>query len=748
MGVFTLRGREMSISRCNSTVVVPMKWNKVRQGSTLRKDKMRAHQRQSLAAVRVAMQRRKRAWFTLVEHFLVVCSLIASGFFHPVTSSAQAAEAEPTVLSEEEDLAESLNPDVTEETDELLDLDLEALAQTPVLVSTTIDPVVESVSKNAEKSSDSPAIVQVITAKEIEQFGAKNLFEVLNWATSVYTTGSYLYPDNSVSMRGDLLTHNDNHRLVLINGRPFRDVLESGLNSSIYLAFPVDAIDHVEIIRGPGSVLYGSNAFSGVINVVTKKPIDSSSRGAALAGSFGTQKYDLSQGNGNDQQGYLISATYGRQEGWPFTATGEGPPVQNPAVTDSVLRGYEDVGMFAQFYRGGFTVNTFVASTSQTHLGALPIWPAGDLGMDRVFVDAAYAWEHSPESHTHCHFTYNFLGHQWQRPTPINATAHSYLFEVEHYREINEDLDLLIGGTTDFHEGESEVVAPFTEIWYGVYGQLEYTPTEWLKLVAGIQGNMPGEVTGGVAPRASAIFTLTDQWGAKLLYGEAFRSPYSVERTVNAPGQIVGNPNLSPETVSTYEAQLSHTTSQSRIAATYFYSEYNDLITRTPTFPVSFQNSGTLTFQGVELESVYDLREKWHLLGAVTWQQNVNDADQYDTTLVPNWMGKFGVAHKARRLETGLFYIAFSKPNGVPAVNPGAAVVNTPESDIHLLSCNATYNVSEWIGSGGGPTAKLHLLTQNLLDDDINHPEFGRRRINTLPAGAGLGLFGGISLEY
>lgn len=136
---------------------------------------------------------------------------------------------------------------------------------------------------------------------------------MLNWATSIYTSGSYLYPDNAVSIRGDLLTQNDNHRLVLINGRPFRDVLESGLNSSIYLAFPVDAIDHIEIIRGPGSVLYGSNAYTGVINVVTKRPDNLTGRGKVLAGSFGTQKYDLTQGNGNDQGGYLVSGTYGRQ---------------------------------------------------------------------------------------------------------------------------------------------------------------------------------------------------------------------------------------------------------------------------------------------------------------------------------------------------------------------------------------------------------------------------------------------------
>lgn len=292
-----------------------------------------------------------------------------------------------------------------------------------------------------------------------------------------------------------MLTHNDNHRLVLINGRPFRDVVEGGLNSSIYLAFPLDAIHHIEIIRGPGSVLYGSNAYTGVINIVTKTVDDPTSRGAVLAGSFGTQKYDLTQGNGDDQGGYFVSTTYSRQRGWPFEATGEGPPVQNPAVTSSTLWGYEDAGLFAQAYRGGFTATTFVASTSQTHMGSLPIWPndaAGDIDMDRVFVDLAYELEPSFGGKTDVHFTYNYLGHQWEQPFPLTSNAHSYLIEATQYLPISDDLDLVVGGFTDFHQGESQVVPAFVEIWYSAYAQLEYAATDWLKLIGGLQGNFPG----------------------------------------------------------------------------------------------------------------------------------------------------------------------------------------------------------------------------------------------------------------
>src|SRR3972149_6967492 len=603
----------------------------------------------------------------------------AFGLLFPVSV---AAEVGPDPAA-----ADAATDDPQAEIDRLRKMALAELGNVPVSV---INPVVEGVSKKEETLADSPGIAQVITAEEIRAFGAKNLYEVLNWATSVYTSGSYLFPDNIVSIRGDRITHDDNHRLVLINGRPFRDVLESGLNSSIYLAFPLDAIHHIEVIRGPGSVLYGTNAYSGVINIVTKKPGDPTGRGKVLAGSFETQKYDLSQSSGSEDSGYLISTTYGRQEGWPFRATGEGPPVQNPAVTSSMQRGYEDLGVFAHAYRGNFTANAFFATTSQTHMGATPTWPTGDgddLEMDRVFVDFGYRLEPCPDYVTDVHFAFNFLGHQWQLPALLESEAHSYLIEATHHRPLSEDVDLVFGAFTDIHEGGSTTVPDFTEVWYGVYGQLEYRPTDWLKLVGGVQGNMPGEIPAGVSPRASAIVTLTEDWGAKLLYGSAFRSPYALERTVNAPGALLGNPDLIPETVDTYEAQLARPTEDSRIAATYFFSEYHDSIRRVGGAPPTYANTGPMTFHGVELESVWNPNEGWHLLGSVTWQENIDDLDRVDPTLTPNWMGKVGVAYDNQGgLKIGLFDVIFSKPKeDVTVTDPTAAIVNPPVSALNLF---------------------------------------------------------------
>jgi outer membrane cobalamin receptor len=101
--------------------------------------------------------------------------------------------------------------------------------------------------------------------------------------------GSPLVPRNVASIRGDLIKQEDNHVLVLINGRPFRDTTFGGINFSICTAFPIQTIERVEVIRGPGSVLYGTNALSGVINIVTKNPDQSTMVASVLSGSHGWQ---------------------------------------------------------------------------------------------------------------------------------------------------------------------------------------------------------------------------------------------------------------------------------------------------------------------------------------------------------------------------------------------------------------------------------------------------------------------------
>ncbi|MBF0547271.1 MAG: TonB-dependent receptor [Candidatus Riflebacteria bacterium] len=125
-------------------------------------------------------------------------------------------------------------------------------------------------SRHEESLAESPTAVSVVTAREIKMHGWRTLTEILRTLPGMYatTTGGY----DLVGIRGFSRPGDYNSRLLLVDGVP--------INESIFgtgptgREFPIDVslIDRVEVVRGPSFSLYGSNAFFGVVNVITKKP--------------------------------------------------------------------------------------------------------------------------------------------------------------------------------------------------------------------------------------------------------------------------------------------------------------------------------------------------------------------------------------------------------------------------------------------------------------------------------------------
>lgn len=682
----------------------------------------------------------------------------------PLRARAHAAEGPsaetPEYSQESGELAD--NPDVApdvnaDDLDSLLDAadkDLSALSTVNIAgnsEATEVNPIVEGVSKKSETLEESPGIVDVITARDIQEFGAKNLYEVLQRATSVFMTGSYLFRQNVASIRGTLQEHEDNHVLVLINGRPFRDATLSGRNSTVYAAFPLQMIDHIEVIRGPGSVLYGTNAFNGVINIVTKDPDKPMMYAATLNGSHEWQSYSLGAGSGNATHGAAAGTTYSRQTGFPFTTTAEDPPGPPPAQTRTAPWGEDNVGAFAMYRRNGFTANVYAAEIDHEALSVFNAWPSMQVSDPRVFCDLGYALEIDEWQTVSVNFTYNYDGTQFigGAGAPVNFRSNSYLAETTYRATLTENWDLVAGGLADFHEGISRSpgaqpgIPRFQEIWYGVYMQLEYQALDWLKLVGGMQANMPGEIPGGVVPRFGAIGSLSENWTAKFLYGQAFRSPYQLERSLVSPA-VVGNPALTPEIIQTFDCQIAYHTDDFRLAATYFHSDLFGIITRTPGFPQSYRNGGNMSFDGVELENDWTLSRRWRALGSMTYQTNERDGVR-NTSTAPNWMAKMGLAYNNDRgLNVGLFDSFFGDQT-VPAT---AAIVNPDPVAYHLVSLNTTLDLDRFLHWHTGHAMRAQFLIENLFDEEINHAEFARERINSLPAGAGRTYYGGFTIDY
>jgi outer membrane receptor for ferrienterochelin and colicins len=645
------------------------------------------------------------------------------------------------------------NPDQAknaDDIDKLLDMaDKNVAGLAKVNVATATDPIVEGVSKKAEKLSESPGIVDVITAKDIQDFGAKNLFEVLQRATSTFMTGSFLYRNNVAAMRGNLQNHEDNHVLVLINGRPFRDVTLGGVNVSMYTAFPIQTIERVEVIRGPGSVLYGTNAFNGVINVVTKDPDKPTMYAGVLSGSHGWQSYSVAGGSGNPDEGAYAGATQSREKGWPFTATTEAPG----NIHDTEPWGEDNIGVFTMYRKGGFTMNMFVARANNEMLGPLDTFPSAHLDDPRVFMDLGYLLKIDDCQNIQTDFTYNYDGTNFPSAVPglpFNTRSNSYLIESTYHNQLSDQWSLMIGGFTDIHEGMGQIptiaesIPEYTEVWYGIYAQLEYQMTDWLKLIGGMQENLPGTIPAGCVPRAGVIATLNENWTAKFLYGQAFRSPYQLERSISVPGVLFGNPDLVPETIQTFDAQIAYHTEKFRLAATYFHSDYFNIITRSNSIPQFYSNGGSMRFDGVELENDWELSKCWRCLGSTTYQRNIRDQVP-NTTEAPQWMAKGGIDyHTPDGWNVGLFDVFYS----AAPIDPNSIEVNPDTQATHEVTLNTTLDLDQYWHWHAGRSLRLQFMVENLLNEPIIAPEFEREIINTLPAGAGRTYYGGLTMEY
>lgn len=143
--------------------------------------------------------------------------------------------------------------------------DLEALLQQTVVTGAT---------KSAEVSSVAPATVTVITAESLNQYGIHSLDEALNFLSLGMVTQNPLHSVD-IGARGVLLTGDfGNHVLLLLNGQTLNEQWDGTAYFERGAAIPWELVDHIEVIVGPGSVLYGSNAMFGVINVVTKRARD------------------------------------------------------------------------------------------------------------------------------------------------------------------------------------------------------------------------------------------------------------------------------------------------------------------------------------------------------------------------------------------------------------------------------------------------------------------------------------------
>lgn len=605
---------------------------------------------------------------------------------------------------------------------------------------------VTTASKKAENISDAPGIITTITSEEIKYFGANSLTDILQRATSIQPLLSHLFAQNSISVRGDLRSLYDNHVLILMNGRPIRDGISGGLNTTIYSAFPVDMIERIEIVRGPGSVLYGSNAFAGVINIITKSDAQGSSLNVkAGGGSFNTYNGEITGEYAKGDFSGKIGAKLSSIDGWKYNAI-TARPGGAPNLPVQMTNGRNNVGVATDLAFKGISFLGYYSKNKEDILGILPYTTyKGKNESDRIFLNLGYAYNFSESTELSFNVTHNGTKFTIDEESLVPADHHSsadYLGELTLNSKITDQINLVVGGAVDSRNKNSadikEAVQPYHFTQLSTYLQADYKPVESLKLIAGGQFNKPEKRDWDFVPRFGAIYNVTDEFGVKALYGQAFRSPWPVEQLLINP-QVHGNPDLKPEKIATADFQVFYSVNNIQSSLTYFTSKYSQSIVRSPIpgLPgvITYINKDELRLHGFEFEGKVTLSTKIFLTGNATYQKNLDESKVIN--YAPNLFVKAGAFYNLyNNLTVGVFNTYFGKPkeNKGLQVNPAA-------NQVDLLSVNVTYKQPFAL------PLELNVYAQNILNSKYNFTEFSRGYVNTLPMGPGTAVYASIGLN-
>lgn len=486
-------------------------------------------------------------------------------------------------------------------------------------------------SKFEQKVTQAPSAISIVTSDDIRRFGYRTLADILRSQRSFYITNDRNY--QYVGVRGLSRPGDYNTRiLLLVNGHRTNDNIYNQVMLGNEFILDVDLIDRIEIIRGPGSSLYGSNAFFGTINVITKRGRDVGGMEVATsAGSWesysGRATFGQKLGNGFET---LISATGYNSEGQNFHFTN--PEFDTPENNDG-WADHSDKEKAASFFAQASYKNLSLESAYVSREKWIPTASWGTVfnsGQDKTIdkrgyldltynttfgssldvlarlyydfyrFDGYYLFDSPSLTQNRDHTAGNWWGAQmmltkrWGERQVVSLGA-----DYENStRQLQENYDRFPAYTYLHDNRRSEIV--------GLYLQDEITLADNLALSAGLRYDHYTTFGSSTNPRLALVYTPLPMTVIKALYGQAFRAPNTYELYYTDGSTSRANPSLKPEKITTYELVFEKYFRNSlRFITSAYYFKVKDIITAVtdPNDDTSmFMNTGDVTGKGIELE--------------------------------------------------------------------------------------------------------------------------------------------------
>ena len=453
-------------------------------------------------------------------------------------------------------------------------------------------PQVFSATRQTQKLTEAPAAITIINAEEIKAIGALKITDIFRMVPGMQ---SYHVTANKSSASYHGMSDDHPGRMeVMINGHSVYLPLLSTVAWETF-GISIEDIDYIEIVRGSNAPAYGSNAFLGAINIVTKSPISElNSQVSVTHGALNTQQYNLSHSHTSDSLAYRLSAHFEDNDGYHLYDDGAVNRILNisgtytPTFSDTIDF---NIGLSSGFIYSGQADNinnNFSPRSHQSNFqhirwnrildekNELKIsFTHNHLNIGEEFRDAVSALAHLEKiDNATAQFlidnNINGLGSLAGTQQALGTEHGSidlYDLEAEHRTSINSTLTSVWGGGYRLEEAKSETLlqgqGTVTEDKWRLFGNLQWTPIKSLNINAGGMFEHTSISSSHFSPRLAANYSLSDSSSIRASVTKAYRTPSLLELNGTAGFKnnsggyydliTLPNTDLKPERLTSYE---------------------------------------------------------------------------------------------------------------------------------------------------------------------------------------------------
>lgn len=531
----------------------------------------------------------------------------------------------------------------------LLFLSSTAYADNSIPDSFALDEVVVTATRTETDRKDTPSAVQVITRKTIEEQGAQTLKDVLRYAVGVnLVRSSTSTTREAISIRG----FDSRFSMILIDGKRVSSEIDQNYELD---RISLDNIERIEIVRGPVSSLYGTEALGGVINIITRRSQKQSftleGDSAILGGgNNGRENYGFAYDSGSiGKLAFRLSGSQHENDA-AFKSTGltfspYGTRKNLNAVFDYFLSDRETVSMTKSYAK---------EATYEYTKPAAAVLKSRD-EIERNEYSLSYDTK-SDDQELHLRFYQSIMDKKLDQYNAASQALANWVrakrtvnvYEGRFTRQLNDKHRLTLGTEYRPEEFRGTAVATgeglFTAIhpsgaskmgstayldYIAAYAQDEWKLSDKLLAVVSLRYDDSNKFESSISPKLGLTYKTDQYTRVKFNAAKGFRSPTPNQLYQSAATQQ-GNPNLQSETSKSYDLSIEQEWGQKTGKLTFFHNKISNMIDLVNIGGTNqqYQNISKATIQGIEAEFSYGLTDRLAWSNAYTYLAAINDGTQ------------------------------------------------------------------------------------------------------------------------